>query len=51
MMSFGWRTPQSCYQPVHQYQKVIQQAPCEAPSWFWWALGIATVAGMSSWKK
>jgi len=48
MMSFGWRPNQSCYQPVAQ---VSAPAPCTTPVWFWVALGVAVVAGVSNRKK
>jgi hypothetical protein len=42
---FGWRIRKECY-PKEPTLKV----GCETPMWFWLALGIATVAGLSNQK-
>jgi hypothetical protein len=47
MMSFGWRPNQSCYTGAQQLQPAAPP-PCAVPTWFWVALGVAAVAGLSS---
>ncbi len=49
MMSFGWRPNQSCYQAAQQLQPA-SAPPCGVPTWFWLALGVAAVAGLSNKK-
>jgi hypothetical protein len=50
MMSFGWRPNQSCYQGAQQLQAAAAPS-CAVPMWFWLALGVAAVAGLSSGKE
>jgi hypothetical protein len=46
MMSFGWRPNQTCYR-VAQQQQPATTASCSVPTWFWLALGVAAIAGLS----
>jgi hypothetical protein len=48
MMSFGWRPNQTCYRVAQQQQPAVTEgASCSIPAWFWLALGVAAIAGLS----
>ena len=53
MMSFGWRPNESCYQTSQQVQAAANPpaTSCGVPGWFWLALGVAAVAGLSKKKE